>query len=1563
MGEEVRGAQGAADEAVFPDGRTVRVRYELVPVEDVVPSHNAQTFQPDPRYPEGVQGRDYTTDRAAQENIVGAAAKFDARLVLDATRAVDHGPPTVRPDGVAIAGNARAMIVQRVAAAGGEAWESYVTRLRNEAHKFGLTPSEVAARMADRPHMLVRKVVDDSIDLTDRSTLAELNRISDIEAKKAKTPLDEAAGRARRMREAGRALDHFAETFDPNTTLRQYLRTREGRQFLELLRNDGVISQQETARFLAGQEPTPEGVELIENMLYVTALGGDKELVRQALDPETGVRAILQQLEHAVPAIVRSAQHEGWDLSPALADAIRLHLALRRMPGAKTIDDLLAQGSLFEPTAVGQQGTFSPPESPHGIEMARFLKDANKKQTSEAFRGFAEDARKRVHAERDADLFGNLPRGPEESFAYWFGGESGFGRLVRQGAWLDALERAARAADGHKDAEVRLGWGPRKALLEVLGPLAKEDMTNLQLVQMARQAGLLNDAIMEAARRAYMISGFAALRPIAGGAIGGLVGGTAGAAIDEEDRTRGFATGAGIGFVLGAGLGAASARRAALRDLDPRIQVEELPKRLGFFEKWIGSPTDVFRRLDPNAGRIAELGAEARDNLTRFLDDRRQRVEAIWKPLTREDRATLWRLLDKYPVVGDLPRDVPEHLRQSFQQMRELFRDDVLRLFEMRRGLLRPERRRVLDYALEHYDSLKQLPEDLDNTPINAEEILESAREWGISLERPPATAAGWRRLVGQIKRKMRARERLIAKGEADAGPMPPVPEAAMFMDESLAALMAMRTGEWGIAAYWPHVFQGEWHVRAGAKSNWFQTRNEAIDYAQKLLRDGEWEGDIEIVREFVHTEEMAHLLPRSQYWRFVADLRNALGLDDKTVIKATGRVVQPEPRRKFNPHARPRKVNLQTFEEDPLKALQLYYWRWGSKLEFDPFRVKSAELLERVNPRIDGLRDEVEDYILRVQGIPGPSEKALDATFEALARLAGVDLKPFFTRRAAAKILGFQAFSKLGWNPVSAAVNLTQTVVNTVPVIGERWTWEGVRLMGLRAAGKLPDEYEKALREGGVLLLHAKHMPGELRPKDAEKWWTPMYLFGRAEDVNRGIAFLGAFERAKRAGRTYEEAVREAREVTRKTQFRYDAADAPRIVENPVGRVLFQFKTFMLKELEFLYRLAEESPAKAAKALAYLTALGGMRALLIGTPLATLDWLVGQLGLIKEKSSEEIAPEDWPRQGVNLRPSEWLTRHAPDWSVFGLLSMIARGDLSERIGIGTAREFTDPFGPTVSNIKDFVDAVKAWREGHTERAERLMERLLPVFAKRFIDANRIWETGEVRDTWGRTLREAEPTEGTKAVFGIRPFEATRERERETIRRRFEAQVRAAGNRVREQMLEAFEAGDLNEVQRLAEDAASRGIFIDPEGFRRSIIERRMPDVRAFRRTRLPSRAELLETGILRTPEPRLFGPLRQQTGPSRVEQLMGLPAGTATGGATLASPSQAPAPRPPRTSDRERMSQEDYLRFIRDLADQAEADPGFWQFFKENHRDQQTIRDVEQLLEDRRRAEAGALR
>src|SRR5690606_20226970 len=182
-----------------------------------------------------------------------------------------------------------------------------------------------------------------------------------------------------------------------------------------------------------------------------------------------------------------------------------------------------------------------------------------------------------------------------------------------------------------------------------------------------------------------------------------------------------------------------------------------------------------------------------------------------------------------------------------------------------------------------------------------------------------------------------------------------------------------------------------------------------------------------------------------------------------------------------------------------------------------------------------------------------------------------------------------------------------------------------------------------------------------------------------------------------------------------------------------------------------------------------------------------------------------------------------------------------------------------------------------------------------PVFAKRFIDANRIWETGEVRDTWGRTLREAEPTEGTKAVFGIRPFEATRERERETIRRRFESRVEAQGNRVREELLRAFEAGDRDEFKRILVEARDRGVFIDPESFRRSIIERRLPDVRAFRRTRQTSRPELLETDVLRLPEPRPFGPGAQQAGPSQVEQLMGLPAGTATGGATLSSPSQAP--------------------------------------------------------------------
>jgi hypothetical protein len=36
-------------------------------VDNRDPSHNAQSFEPNPRYPEEVQGRDYHRDRAAQE--------------------------------------------------------------------------------------------------------------------------------------------------------------------------------------------------------------------------------------------------------------------------------------------------------------------------------------------------------------------------------------------------------------------------------------------------------------------------------------------------------------------------------------------------------------------------------------------------------------------------------------------------------------------------------------------------------------------------------------------------------------------------------------------------------------------------------------------------------------------------------------------------------------------------------------------------------------------------------------------------------------------------------------------------------------------------------------------------------------------------------------------------------------------------------------------------------------------------------------------------------------------------------------------------------------------------------------------------------------------------------------------------------------------------------------------------------------------------------------------------------------------------------------------------------
>ena len=188
---------------------------------------------------------------------------FDAERALDCTVSVAEGPAVVIPSGVVVAGNGRVIAQQRLYEARPEGGAELKTALQERAVDFGLDPAQVAGM--EKP-VLVRRIVDPEVDVTNVDQLRELNASSDQPVGKTKDPLSEAATKAVQFREAQGALEHFASTADPDATIRSYLGGKAGRDFLGALVEDGVITGGERARFVDSTTgvATEEGRTLVE---------------------------------------------------------------------------------------------------------------------------------------------------------------------------------------------------------------------------------------------------------------------------------------------------------------------------------------------------------------------------------------------------------------------------------------------------------------------------------------------------------------------------------------------------------------------------------------------------------------------------------------------------------------------------------------------------------------------------------------------------------------------------------------------------------------------------------------------------------------------------------------------------------------------------------------------------------------------------------------------------------------------------------------------------------------------------------------------------------------------------------------------------------------------------------------------------------------------------------------------------------------------------------------------------------------------------------------------------
>jgi GGDEF domain-containing protein/2'-5' RNA ligase len=367
-------------------------KYRLMEADSLIPSHDAHSFAKNPKYPEGVQERDYEKSKEAQGRVIAQSQAYDPAYTINSNPDAVNGPPIVTPEGIVLGGNSRAMSTQR-------AYGSvYRDKLRSEAGDYGLTPEQVDGM---KKPVLVREIAAPSSPDEMRRVGSDLNKsmtgalgVSEkaVSAGKSITPST--------LDAVSRILVNAGTNGEP-ATLRQAMSDQnDASKILQMMVNDKVITERERPQFIdtATGGLSEEGKTFFERALLGSVVD-DSQLM------DATPKSILNKIDGSLGALATiSARKDDYNLLPVVREALEQHA------------EIAARGTSIE-LFQGQAGMFDDIRNPVIDAMARTLA-GKPAAVRKAFNGFAQDAKADV--EGQGSLLSQVP-GAFDSFNHWFG--------------------------------------------------------------------------------------------------------------------------------------------------------------------------------------------------------------------------------------------------------------------------------------------------------------------------------------------------------------------------------------------------------------------------------------------------------------------------------------------------------------------------------------------------------------------------------------------------------------------------------------------------------------------------------------------------------------------------------------------------------------------------------------------------------------------------------------------------------------------------------------------------------------------------------------------------------------------------------------------------------------------------------------------------------------------------------------------------------------------------------------------------------------------------------------
>ncbi|HFL2038744.1 TPA: PLxRFG domain-containing protein [Stenotrophomonas maltophilia] len=582
-----------------------------------------------------------------------------------------------------------------------------------------------------------------------------------------------------------------------------------------------------------------------------------------------------------------------------------------------------------------------------------------------------------------------------------------------------------------------------------------------------------------------------------------------------------------------------------------------------------------------------------------------------------------------------------------------------------------------------------------------------------------------------------------------------------------------------------------------------FESQNE-LDRAAKDLQRRGWS----VTARGMKMEGKATDAPSGTFVADVIDQLRTAHVSDAVQDQVYQLYLQTMPELSMRKHQIHRK-SVPGFDPDAVRAFA-YNMQHGSH--------QLARL--RYAHKLQGVLTDLKDAQKKIQASPSVDTRKIvagDALLEELGKRHEWIMNP--TDSALTNLISSFGFTYyLGATPAAALVNVTQTALVSYPYLAARHG--GVKAMNyllaasrdaMRTVGNIqktltdPDElraYQALEVAGAIEKTQAHNLAGIAEGGMTgynPAWSKAMEIIGwgfhKTEVINREATGMAAYRLARADGKSFDEAVKFARDAIFDTHFDYSNANRARFMQSGTAKVLLMFRQYSLNMTWALGRMVWQAtkgqdPQVRQIARRNLTGLLGMSALFSGAlGLPMMGMIMGALNGIQATFGDDDEPWDAETE-LRAFLTGMLGQGGADLLLHGPADKLTGANISGRVGLDSLwirdadRELDgrgmfnnlleQAAGPMGGVLKNVLVGKQQVDEGHIMRG---VETMLPKGLKDMIKAGRYATQGVNTLRGDPVVADLSPWEILLQANGFAPEKVSRQYETTRALKNYEQHI------------------------------------------------------------------------------------------------------------------------------------------------------------------------------------------